>query len=154
MALLSFAMTFAAAATETADPDKDHTDANIVGHILDASTGEHVPYMNIIVEGTMIYTMADATGHYFLKDMPEGRHIIKVSGVGYRTVLKEVTLESGTTLELNFELSPDAEALDEVVVSASRSETLRKTSPALVNVVNSKIFNYVNAANLAEGVAF
>ena len=148
------AVTSAVAAAEPADPDKERSDANIIGHILDASTGEHIPFMDVVVEGTMIYTMADATGHYFLKDMPEGSHQIRVSGVGYKTSVKEVTLHDRTTVEVNFELEPDAESLDEVVVSASRSETLRKMSPTLVNVVNSKTFNYVNAVNLAEGVVF
>ncbi len=154
MALLFCAMILSASAAESEDSENDRTDANIVGHILDASTGEHVPFMDIIVEGTMIYTMADATGHYFLKDMPEGKHVIRVSGIGYKTARKEVVLEGETTLELNFDLEPDSEALNEVVVSASRSETLRKMSPTLVNVVNAKIFNYANAANLAEGVVF
>ena len=75
MALLFCAMILSASAAESEDSENDRTDANIVGHILDASTGEHVPFMDIIVEGTMIYTMADATGHYFLKDMPEGKHV-------------------------------------------------------------------------------
>ena len=154
MALLFCAMILSASAAESEDSENDRTDANIVGHILDVSTGEHVPFMDIIVEGTMIYTMADATGHYFLKDMPVGKHVIRVSGIGYKTARKEVVLEGETTLELNFDLEPDSEALNEVVVSASRSETLRKMSPTLVNVVNAKIFNYANAANLAEGVVF
>ena len=82
MAVSFFAMTFAAVAAESAATENDRTDDNIVGHILDAATGEHVPFRDIIVEGTMIYTMADATGHYLLKDMPEGKNGIRVSGIG------------------------------------------------------------------------
>lgn len=134
--------------------NKTKTDANIVGHIIDAETGEHLPFMNIIIDGTMIYTMADGTGHYFLKDIPAGTHTVKASGTGYKTLLKTITIQNGATLELNFEMTPDIVSLDEVVVSASRSETLRKMSPALVNVVNNKIFATTNATNLAQGIVF
>ena len=51
----------------SADNDPDRSDANIVGHVTDKTTGEHLPYINILLKGTMFYAATDATGHYFLK---------------------------------------------------------------------------------------
>ena len=53
------------------DNDPDRSDANIIGHVTDKNTGEHLPYINVTLKGTMLYTATDATGHYFLKDLPK-----------------------------------------------------------------------------------
>ena len=37
------------------------TDANIFGHVVDKQSGEHLPYINIMVKGTSIGTATDAT---------------------------------------------------------------------------------------------
>ena len=58
------------------------TDANIVGHVIEKSTREHLPYMTVSLKGTTIGTMTDATGHYFLKNLPEGEFTLSVSAVG------------------------------------------------------------------------
>ena len=70
--------------------------------------------------------MTDATGHYFLKNLPEGSFVLEVSSVGYKTLTRNVTLKRGKTLEEDFEIEEDAIALDGVVVSANRSETTRR----------------------------
>ena len=43
--------------------------------------------------------MTDASGHYFLKNLPEGEFTMEVSAVGYKTVSRKVTLRKGKTLE-------------------------------------------------------
>ena len=40
------------------------TDANIFGHVVDKSTGEHMPGITIILKGTTIGTATDDSGHY------------------------------------------------------------------------------------------
>ena len=43
------------------------SDANIIGHVLDKNTKEHLPSITTALKGTTIGTVTDATGHYFLK---------------------------------------------------------------------------------------
>ena len=50
-----------------------HTDANITGHVVDARTGEHIAYATLALKGTTIGAATDATGHFFLKNLPTGR---------------------------------------------------------------------------------
>ncbi|TCO94331.1 hypothetical protein EV202_10530 [Bacteroides heparinolyticus] len=38
---------------------KVRTDANIVGHIIESVTGEHVPGVSIFIKGTTIGTVSD-----------------------------------------------------------------------------------------------
>lgn len=44
------------------------TDANVIGHVTDKDTKEHLSYVTILVKGTTIGTTTDDTGHYFLKN--------------------------------------------------------------------------------------
>ena len=135
-------------------PDLRKSDANIVGHILDKNTKEHLPYITVALKGTTIGTVTDATGHYFLKNLPEGNFVLEVSSVGYKTVRRNVTLKKGRTLEEDFEIEEDAVALDGVVVSANRNETTRRLAPTLVNVVDMKMFETTNSTTLAQGLSF
>ena len=163
--LLAGALTvsFAARATEARDntsvvksvEEKEKgTDANIYGHVVDAKSGEHVPYAIIHVKGTTIATTTDMTGHFFLKNLPEGTFTIEAKYMGYTTMSKMVTTKKNTSKELNFNLSPSDLSLDEVVVSANRSETKRRMAPNLVNVINGKVFDITQSTCLAQGLNF
>lgn len=130
------------------------TDANIYGHVVDKHTREHLPFMTVSLKGTTIGAATDATGHYFLRNLPEGRFTVVVTAVGYKKQEREVVLKRGQTLELNFEVEEDQVSLDEVVVSANRNETTRRQAPALVKVLDSKLFEATGASCLAEGLSF
>lgn len=163
--LLAGALTvsFAARAAEARDntsvvksveENEKGTDANIYGHVVDAKSGEHVPYAIIHVKGTTIATTTDMTGHFFLKNLPEGTFTIEAKYMGYTTMSKMVTTKKNTSKELNFNLSPSDLSLDEVVVSANRNETKRRMAPNLVNVINGKVFDITQSTCLAQGLNF
>lgn len=135
-------------------PVLNPSDANVYGHVLDKRTGEHLAFITVALKGTTIGAATDVTGHYFLKNLPEGRFTMVVTAVGYKPVLHEVVLKKGKTLEMNFELEEDHVALDEVVVSANRNETTRRMAPTLVKVLDSKLFEVTNACSLADGLNF
>ena len=40
--------------TEVNIPDTQNTDAHIHGHVIDKATGEHLPYIVVILKGTTI----------------------------------------------------------------------------------------------------
>lgn len=130
------------------------TDANVIGHVTDKDTKEHLSYVTILVKGTTIGTTTDDTGHYFLKNLPEGTFTLEVRSVGYRTETRTVNLVKGKTLELNFEIEEDRVALDGVVVSANRNETTRRMAPTLVNVLPMRTFENTNSTCLAQGLNF
>lgn len=133
---------------------KQHSDANIYGHVVEKSTGEHLSYISVSLKGTTIGGMTDGSGHFFFKNLPEGKFTVVVRAVGYKTIEREVALSRGKTQELNFELAPEQISLDEVVVSANRNETTRREAPSLVNVLDPKVFEQTNSACLAEGLNF
>lgn len=130
------------------------TDANLFGDVKDKKTGNHIPFITISVVNTVIGTTTDHTGHYFLKNLPEGKFTIRVSGVGYRTVEQEVELKANQTTELNFVTEESVLSLDEVVVSANRNETNRRQASVVVGVLSPKLFQSTNAVCMADGLSF
>lgn len=130
------------------------TDANVYGHVVDRKSGEHIAYATIHIKGTTIGTTTDKTGHYFLKNLPEGKFTLEVKCMGFKPVEKTITIKKDATQELNFELLTDDVALDEVVVSANRSETKRRLAPNLVSVIGSKMFDITQSTCLAKGLNF
>ena len=134
--------------------EKKNTDANVYGHVKDAKTDEHLPFVIVQVKGTTIGTTTDNTGHFFLKNLPEGTLVIEVKYMGYTTQSKSITIKQDTSKELNFSLSPSDMDLDEVVVSANRNETKRRLAPNLVNVIGEKLFDITQSTCLAQGLNF
>ncbi len=130
------------------------SDCNITGHIIDAETGEHIPFCQVSIVGTQIATLTDVSGHYVLRDLTPGEHIVEVSLTGYKKQPKKFEIALGQTLELNFKIETDAFLLDQIVVTASKSQQVRRLSPSLVNVVPGKIFDQIGACTLAEGLNF
>ena len=145
------------AGVNAAPPEKKRpvpTDANIIGHVVDAVTQEHIPGITIQIKGTNFGTSTDATGHYFLRNVKPGKLTLIMRGVGYLSQEKTVVIEKNKVTEVNFEAYEDAVNIDEVVVTANRQATLRRLAPTIVNVVGEEVFSRVNANNLAQGIIF
>ena len=134
--------------------EADNTDAHIYGHIIDSATGEHIPHIVVMLTGTTIGVSSDNSGHYVMRNLPEGKFTMEVSAIGYKTQTKEVEIRKGMSIEVNFTLEEDHVLLDGVIVSATRSETTRKMSPTLVNVVSMDTYAQGNCTTVAQGLAF
>ena len=130
------------------------TDAHIYGHVIDKTTGEHLPYIVVMLKGTTIGVTTENTGHYMIRNIPEGSFTVEVSAIGYKTQTREIKVRKGRSYEVNFTLEEDYVQIDGVIVSATRSETTRKMSPTLVNVVGMDTYNKTNATTVAQGLAF
>lgn len=131
-----------------------NTDAHIHGHVIDKATGEHLPYIVVMLKGTTIGVTTEHTGHYMIRNIPVGRFTIEVSAIGYKTQTREVNIAKGRSYEVNFTLEEDFVQIDGVIVSATRSETTRRMSPTLVNVVGMDTYDRTNATTVAQGLSF
>ena len=131
-----------------------NSDAHIYGHVIDKRSGEHLPYVVVLIKGTTIGVSTENSGHYMIRNIPEGNFIIEVSTIGYKTQNYEIDVRKGSSYEVNFSLEEDHVQLDGVIVSATRSETTRKMSPTLVNVVGMDTYNRTNSTTVAQGLAF
>ena len=134
------------------DSRGQHTDANIFGHVR--GDGEHIPFATVYLEGTTIGTTTDITGHYMLIDLPPGKHVIVATSMGYTTRKKEVTLVEGESLEVKFELESETMAIDEVVVTGTKTFKRQTDAAVIVNVIDSKLLSQTQSCNISEGLRF
>ncbi len=118
LSLITVFLSLAVFANE-ADEQRPATDTNIFGHVVDAETGQHLPFITLMVKGTRIGTMTDATGHFMLTNLPFGEQVIVVQGVGYERLTHKVFLEANKSIEVDFELRPVAISLQEFVITSS-----------------------------------
>ena len=91
--------------------------------------------------GTTYWGVTNANGVYSIEGMrPGGPYTVEFSILGYQTLrLTDVMLSLGETIQADAELSPAAELLDEVVVSATTTKfNTERTGPSL-NIRQSDI---------------
>ena len=130
------------------------TDTSISGHVTDAKTGEHPPFITIMLKGTNIGTQTSASGHYTIRNLPAGTFEIVAASLGYKDSSKILELRNGESYELNFRLEEGSLEIDQVVLSATRNHSSRKEAPSLVNVVDNSIFARTVSPTLADGLVF
>jgi outer membrane receptor for ferrienterochelin and colicins len=147
-------ITVFAGVDDTEPQRRKPNDANAHGHVIDARNGEHIPFATVSVEGTTIGTTTDATGHFYLKNLPEGELTILAESVGYKALRRKIVARSGKSVEVNFEMSEETLSMDAVVVSATRNETNKKSTAVVVNVASAKLFETTASTNLAESMKF
>ncbi len=116
-----------------------HQEIEITGQVTDASTGEALHGVNIVVEGSSIGEITDNEGNYSITILGESS-VLVFSYVGYAT--ESVTV--GNQRIINLALTPEAQEIDEVVaigygtirksdltgaVSSVRQEDIEKVNP-------------------------
>lgn len=128
------------------------TDANVIGHVV--SAGGHLPFATVSIKGTTIGVRTDETGHFQIIDLKPGAYIIRAQSVGYKAEEKEVIVKPGETSEVKFDLAEDFLGLDEVVVTADRSEMKRHESISIVNTLSAGLLSSTQALNLSDVLSF
>lgn len=135
-------------------PSFSKTDANVFGHVIDKKSGEHLPFINVVLKNTTIGTTTDATGHFALKNLPEGRFTILASSLGYVPHEQTVEIKKNKSIELEFILEEDVLNLNEVVVTAGRTVQKRMEASVIVNTLNAKSLSTTQATVLGEGLNY
>lgn len=130
------------------------TDANVFGDVKSDKNQEHIPFASIFLEGSTIGITTDHTGHYMLINLPIGEHVIVAKSLGYESEKKTVKIEEGKTIEINFVLKEKVMSLDDVVVTGTKTFKRKTESAVIVNVLESKALDQVQACNISEGLRF
>ncbi|MCU4177131.1 TonB-dependent receptor [Carboxylicivirga sp. N1Y90] len=128
------------------------TDANIFGDVK--AEDEHLPFVSVYLKDTQYGTMTDLSGHYMLTNLPIGKHVLVASLMGYKPVEKEVTIVEGKSLEINFVLQEKVMSLDDIVVTGTKTFKRKTESAVVVNVLEGKKLEMLQAGTLSEGLAF
>ncbi len=131
---------------------QEKTDAMLFGDVKSKTTGEHIPYANIVVKGTNLGTAADGTGHFKLAHLPLGKLTIVAHAIGYKSQEKQVVMERGKAVNLFFVLEEDVLEMERVVVTGTRTKHYIKDVPVRTEVITLREIENKNAFNIYEAL--
>lgn len=154
LSLLLLMATFYSGLAQHQYRERERGGAAIAGTVIDAQTGEPLSFATVVVKGTTLVTVADKNGAFLLHHLPEGRFMVAASMVGYSPTAHPVEVVKGKRVVVDLELAPDVVALDQIVVSASRTAVTRRKSPGLVQVMTSELIEQAQAVSLADALPF
>ena len=129
---------FTVQATNT-DPTNDKT-GTISGRVLDATLNEPLPYVNVIIKDnagkTVTGGITQDDGSFIIEDIAEGKIIVSIQYIGYKTANKNITIGRGN-YKVNLGdilLEEEAEGLDEVTVVADVSTIQQKVDRKVITI--------------------
>lgn len=92
--------------------------ATLSGFVRGADNGEALPYVSVFLQNTGYGDVTNEQGYYVITGIPAGRYSAVLSYIGYRTVIRAVTLADKEELILTLELDPQDLQLEELEVTA------------------------------------
>jgi TonB-dependent starch-binding outer membrane protein SusC len=101
----------------------------VTGVVRDQANQRPLAGAQVSIPALNIGALTNSSGAFDLTSVPAGTHQVQVQFLGYRQASQEVTVASGETATVNFDLSRQAIDLDEVLVTGSPAgETRRRAS--------------------------
>ncbi len=110
-----------------------YQDVTVAGSISDEN-GEALPGVTVLLKGTSTGTATGADGRFSLR-VPDGNGVLVVSFIGYLT--QEVPINNRANIDVS--LSPDARALDEVVVVGYGRQEKRDVTGSISTIRSAEI---------------
>jgi hypothetical protein len=93
----------------------------VSGFVREAESGEFLAYASVYLADKSIGAATNKHGYYVLVDVPEGKHTIIVSMIGYREERLEIDVRAGKRLRRDFYLKPQPLGMEPVEVTAERA---------------------------------
>jgi len=115
--------------TEIRTDDEIGIQETVRGQVVDAQTGEALPGVNILIQGTSTGTATNIDGEFELQ-VPSLESVLVVSYIGYQT--QEVYLDGQA--EMNIMLQSEAISGDELIVVGYGALSTRQISSSVQNI--------------------
>jgi len=126
------------------------TTGKINGKVSDKKTGEPLPFVNIIIEGTNFGAATDIEGNYVILNIPPGKYNVKAQYIGYQPVrVENVSVSIDLTTTIDFQLAESAVELEEVVVQG-RQELIKKDVTSSQSLISSDQIGALPVAELDD----
>jgi len=112
----------------------------ISGKVIDEVSKQPLPYVNIVIKdmAQKVITggITDDKGDFKVKDIPEGKSMVEIQFIGYKTHSQQITVtDKDRNIDLGtVVLKEDTSQLDEVVVRAETSTVVQKVDRKVINV--------------------
>lgn len=112
----------------------------ITGTVSDSTTGQTLPGVNVVIQGTQRGAATDANGQYTIANVEPGTYTLRASFVGYDTrVVSGVEVTAGQTTTQDITLAPAEVGLEELVVIGYGTQEKRDLTGSVASVQGEQI---------------
>jgi len=98
----------------------------ITGQVVGARNGAPIADVQVYLEGTQRGVLTGQNGRFLLINVPVGSYELRAERIGYSAATQSVSVQSGGTAEINFQLEDQALGLDEIVVTGTAGQARRR----------------------------
>jgi hypothetical protein len=109
---------FLSAAAVAQQPSVTSGETVVQGKVTDASSGDPIPFVNVVFKGIPVGANTDFDGNFIIKTK-EPIDSVVASYIGYKSRIKAI--KRGVKQTVNFQLTEEATNLEEVVVHAGEN---------------------------------
>lgn len=113
----------------------------IAGRVIDADTGEPLPFVNVVLEGKQIGAATDLDGYYVILNVRPGEYSLKASAVGFQSVtVEQIRVSIDLTTKIDFKLSQASVSIsDQIVITAQKPLVVKDLTASTANVGSKEI---------------
>ncbi len=116
------------------------TTGKITGRVTDIETGQSLPGVNVIIEGTTLGAATNFNGEYVILNVPPGTYSLKFSMMGYADHhVQNVRVVIDLTTAIDAKMKIGVISGEEVVVVAERPVVQRDVSNSQMTIESEKI---------------
>jgi len=116
------------------------TTGKIAGTVTDEETGDPLPGVNILLEGTSLGAATDADGEYYIINVPPGTYTLQAQMIGYEVVrVTDVRVSVNLTSTIPIELQQTSLQGEVVVVEAAVSAKKKSQTSSVRNVSSQEM---------------
>jgi outer membrane receptor protein involved in Fe transport len=95
------------------------TTGKLAGRVTDRGSGEPLPFVNVLIQGTNYGAATDLDGNFVILNIPPQTYSVKAQYIGYQPmVVNDVRISIDQTTNVDFQLAETAVELEAVVVEA------------------------------------
>jgi hypothetical protein len=99
---------------------QQQTTGRVTGRVFSSHNGEPVASAQVFIQGSTVGALTDLNGRYVLVGVPAGQHDVAVQTLGYAVkTVSGVQVTAGGTATLDITVTPQAIAMDAIVVEAA-----------------------------------
>ncbi len=125
---------------------------SLSGVVIDRSTGDYLPFVNIILKGAdIIGEESKIDGSFMFPEVNPGLVTLEASFIGYeKYIIDSIYIEHKKEINVVIEMESSFIQVDEVVVTASRKSQTLVSAPVSVDVVKAQQLENQNVTTFDE----
>lgn len=125
--------------------------SGIEGRVVDCKSQTGIELVRIGIPGSQAVTVSNVDGNFRLDNLAKGNYTLVVSAVGYEDARVPVTVDShNAPTDILISLCEKSVDLEQLVVTATRTERLLKNVPIQTSMITAKAIDRMQLSNFRD----